>query len=109
MGYVKLTGTANRHTDWTTEIVLERDEAGEVTKVVKAGVPVNLTADEQKKLEGLGYTFDDSSAEEAKEYEEGQATVQVGADVAGSAPTFAPAQDQPAPTPSKGADKGSDK
>jgi len=90
VGYVKLTGTANRHENWTTEYVLEvDDETGEPTKVVRAGEPVNLSAGDQKKLEAIGAVFEDSSKEEAEKYE-AEAPVQVGADVAASGPLLGP-------------------
>lgn len=87
MGYVKLTGTSNRHENWTSEFVLERDdETGEPTKVVRLGEPIDLSKDDQAKLEAFGAVFEDSSADEAKEVEEsGQP---VGADVANAGPRF---------------------
>jgi hypothetical protein len=86
VAYVKLVGTENRHEDWTTEVVLERDNEGNVTKSIKAGVPVEITAEERKKLEGLGLTLEDSSAQEAKEVAEN--TQVAGSDVGGAAPSF---------------------
>lgn len=89
MGYVKLTGNANRHENWTTEFILEKDEDGNPTKVVEAGVPIELSKDEQSKLEALGATFEDSSASEHKEVEEARASgLQVGSDVANAGPRF---------------------
>lgn len=109
MGYVKLSGTTNRHENWTAEYIVEVDEeTGEPTKVVKTGVPVDLTKDEQAKLETLGAIFEDSSADEAKEVEAQLATEQsVGADIAGSAPVFGIAGDSANQNvdPPKGDDK----
>lgn len=70
MAYVKLVGTANRHTDWTTEIVLEKDDEGNPTKVVRAGEPVDLSKADQEKIEDLGYSFESSSKSEAEEVRE---------------------------------------
>lgn len=100
MGYVKMVpAEANRHENWTSEFVLERDEeTGEPTKVVKAGVPVDLSKEEQDKLATYGVTFEESSAEEAKEYEESATTNPAGADIVGAAPSIestASGTDQP--------------
>lgn len=110
--YYKLVSTTNRHTDWTTEVILEKDENGEPTKVARAGEPVQLTADDRKKLEGLGYTVEQSSKSEADEVSEARSTG-VGGDVTGSAPVFgdseAPNQavstDQPAASKDAGKSK----
>ena len=106
MGYVKLSGTTNRHENWTTEIVLERDdETGEVTKSVKAGEPVDLSKADQDKLEGLGFTFEKSSKEELDQYRETpEAQQPVGADVSAAAPLLTPSSgtaDQTAPSGDK--------
>lgn len=87
MGYVKLAGTRNRHTSWISEVVLEVDDDGNPTKVVRAGVPVNLSAEQQSKLEERGFTFEKSSKAEVEAYEE-EAALQVGGDVAAAAPVF---------------------
>src|SRR4051794_30849233 len=82
--YYKLVSTTNPHTDWTTEIVLERDEeTGEPTKVVRAGVPTQLSGADRKKVEELGYGLESASKEEAE-----QAEAQAAGDVTGSAPVF---------------------
>lgn len=108
MGYVKLTSAgSNRHESWTTEFVLERDEeTGEATKVVRLNEPIDLTKEEQEKLEALGANFEKSSASEAEKVEEeGQP---VGADVANAGPRFGEATgdpNQPAASPEKGKGK----
>ena len=87
MSYVKLAGTTNRHENYTTRYVLERDEeTGEETKVVEAGVPIELSAEDRKKLEALGAVFEDSSAAEAKEVEEQQQAAPVASDTAAAGP-----------------------
>lgn len=106
MGYVKLSGTTNRHENWTTGVVLEVDEeTGDPTKVVKAGEPVNLSKQDQDKLEGLGFTFEESSKEEQERYQASPEVQQpVGADVAAAAPLLAPSSgtaDQTAPSGDK--------
>jgi hypothetical protein len=92
--YYKLVGTPNPHTNWTTEVVLERDEDGNVTKSVGA-VPSKLNADDRKKVEEMGFTLEQVSKEEA---EAAAATPVAGADVSGAAPVFgdADAANQPA-------------
>lgn len=107
--FYKLVGTNSPHIDWTSEVVLERDEDGNVTKSVQAGVPAQLSADEVKSLSAEhGLVFEKSSKEEADEAA-ATATAPVGSDVAGSAPLFgdstAPnqaANDQPAEQSSGG-------
>ena len=99
MAYVKMTGTTSPHTSGATEVILERDEeTGEPTKSVRVGEPVDLSEEEQEKLEGMGFVFEESSEQEAQEYQEQQvAAPQVGSDIAGAAPSFgteeAPNQD----------------
>jgi hypothetical protein len=88
VGYVKAVGTTNRHENWTAGIVLERDEeTGEVTKQVTMGVPVELSKDDQKKLEKtFGFIFEDSSKQEADDAVVAADAQPVGADVAAAAP-----------------------
>lgn len=92
MAYVKLVGTTNPTTNWTTEVVLEKDEDGNPTKVVRQGVPVELSKQEQDKLEkDLGLVFEKSSKEEA---DEAAAAAAAASDTAGTAPVFGDAADQ---------------
>lgn len=93
MGYAKLVGTGNRHVDWTTEVVLERDDEGNVTKAVRAGEPVELSAEEQKGLEERGFVFEDSSKKEADEFEEREAQ-RPATDTTGTGPVFGGEVDQ---------------
>jgi hypothetical protein len=106
MGYVKLAGTRNRHTSWVSEVVLEVDDDGNPTKVVRAGVPVSLSSSDQEKLEARGFTFESSSKSEFESYQE-EAALEVGADVAGAAPVFgdSEAPDQAADDSGTGNDK----
>jgi hypothetical protein len=86
--YYKLVSTTNRHTDWTTEVVLARDEkTGEPTSVVRAGEPTKLSAEDRKKLEALGYKFEQSSKSEADEVAEVRAST-AGTDTTGTGPVF---------------------
>ena len=88
--YYKVSGTTNPHTDWTSGVVLERDdETGEVTKEVRFGVPTNeLNEGDRKKLSDLGYTVERSSAKEADEVAVTGPAATVGTDVTGAAPVF---------------------
>lgn len=83
MAYKKWVRNADPQ-DWVTELT---DEDGK--SIAKMGVPVELSADQVKELEANGRVLDDSSAEEAKEFNESNVRPVVGADIAGSAPTFA--------------------
>lgn len=82
MGYVKWVANADRHNDWSTERVLEDGTT------ITLGQPVELSAGLKSQLEEEGRVFEDSSAEEAKEYQSGRVTATVGTDVGGSAPVF---------------------
>jgi len=96
--YYKLVGTGNRHSDWTTGVVLERDDDGNVTKeVTTAGNP--LSAEDKEKVEAMGFKLEKVSKADA---EEAQAAG-VGSDVAGAAPVFG-AEETPnqAPAPKSG-------
>lgn len=84
MSYVKWVGNSIPG-DGTSRFVL-----GDDLEVVR-GVPVQLSTDDQKKLEGQGVVFEASSAEEAKAVAEA-AEQTPGADVAGSAPVFVDTQ-----------------
>ena len=98
MAYVKMTGSGDPATG-PSEVILERDEeTGEPTKVVKVGEPVDLSKEDQKKLEESGFEFESSSKQEAEEYHEAQTSGAAGQDIAGAAPSFGtestPDQDQ---------------
>lgn len=95
MGLVKLTGTTNPHENWTSEYILEKDENGEPTKVVRLGEPIDLTKEDREKLEGAGAVFSSSSKEEAKEYAERQAASPVGSDITGAAPMLGAPSSEP--------------
>lgn len=83
MAYVKWVANADRHNDWTTELVLEDGT------VLRQGQPVDLKAELKKELEEGGRVFADSSKSESDEYEKtaAQKTL-VGHDIAGTAPIF---------------------
>ena len=85
MAYKVWTANADRHNDWTTELILKDGTR------LKMGEPVDLSADQVKTLEGDGRVINDSSAEEAKKYHEArEGFIQMpGTDIAGSAPVFA--------------------
>lgn len=84
--FYKLTGErANRHTDWTTEVVLEKDDDGNPTKAVSTNLAAELTAKEKKQVEELGYKVAKVSKEEADELRQTAAT---SSDVVGTAPVF---------------------
>lgn len=81
MAYKKWVANADRN-DWVT--VLEDEDGNQI----KMGQPVELNADQVKEYEQSGRVFEDSSAEEAKAFNEGNVRPIVGADIAGSAPVF---------------------
>lgn len=85
MAYVKWVANVDRHNDWTTELILNDG------KYVRMNEPVDLSADLRKQLEAEGRVFEDSSADEAKQYADANtgALQPPGGDIAGSAPVFA--------------------
>jgi len=84
VAYKVWTANADRHNDWTTELIRKDG------KVIRMNEPLDLSAEEVKSLEAEGRVIEDSSAEKAKEYQESrEGFVQMpGADIAGSAPVF---------------------
>jgi hypothetical protein len=83
--FYKLVGSEkNPHTDWTAEVVLAKDDDGNVTKSISASVPVELSAADAKKVEALGFGVEKVSKEEA----DAAAGNPVGADAARSGPVF---------------------
>lgn len=85
MALYRVTGTENPTVDWTREVILERDEDGEVKKSVSATQPAELTKENQETLKELGVKVEKVSAEEAQELSEAEV---VGTDVAAAAPTL---------------------
>jgi hypothetical protein len=82
--YVKWVANADRHNDWTSELLL-----ADGTRLVKMGVPVDLKAEVRKSLEEEGRVFEDSSKEEFETHQESFQVVQpLGHDVRGTAPVF---------------------
>jgi hypothetical protein len=81
--YVKWVANADRHNDWTSELLL-----ADGTRL-EQGVPVDLKAEVRKSLEEEGRVFEDSSKEEFETHQESFQVVQPpGADVRGTAPVF---------------------
>lgn len=68
--YYKLAGSKNSTTDWTSEVILEKDDDGKVKKSVGVNRPAQLNKDDLEKLESLGYETEKVSADEAKQAEE---------------------------------------
>ncbi len=68
--YYKLAGSKNPTTDWTAEVILEKDDDGNVTKSVGANKPAQLSQEDRDKLEALGYEVESSSKQEADEAEQ---------------------------------------
>lgn len=85
MAYKVWTANADRHNDWTTELIL-RDGT-----TVRMGEPTEMSADQVKALEAEGRVVEDSTADSYKQYHEARAGAQQapGGDIAGSAPVFA--------------------
>jgi hypothetical protein len=85
--YYKLVGHKNSTQSWSAGVVLERDGEGNVTKQILVGEPTSeLTAEDRKKVEDLGFVLEKSSAKEAEEL--AAQAPEVGADVAGQGPVF---------------------
>lgn len=64
----RLAGSVNPAQDWTSEVILEKDdETGEVTKSVSATVPAQLNKEDLDLIESLGLKVEKVSASDAKE------------------------------------------
>jgi hypothetical protein len=81
-----LAGSKNPAVDWTSEVILERDDDGNVTKSVSAERPAQLTKDDLAAIENLGLKVEKVTAEEVKEAE--QRAASVGADALAQAPVI---------------------
>lgn len=57
--------------NWTTGIVLEAGDDEKAAKVVSTGIPVQLNADDRKKVEKLGFSVEQVSKEDAAEASKG--------------------------------------
>lgn len=88
--FYRLVSTTNPNTDWTNEIVLAVDEDGEPTKVVSTGIPVQLNAEDRKKVEALGFALETTTKEEAEKAQASGGAV--AGDTAHSAPTLGGSQ-----------------
>lgn len=64
--YYKLAGSKNSTTDWTSEVILEKDDEGNVTKSVGVNRPAELSKDDLDKLKDLGFEVEKATADEAK-------------------------------------------
>jgi len=94
MGWHKIVGH-NDPTDFTAGVVFERDSNGEPTKYANKGEPADLTADQVKYLETLGFKVESSSKAEADEF--AQRGSLAGDDIAGSGPILGDNSSNPAP------------
>lgn len=65
--YYKLVSGDNAVTDWTSEVVLEKDDAGNVTKSIAVDRPAQLSKKEIETVKALGYDVETSSKDEAVE------------------------------------------
>jgi hypothetical protein len=95
VAYYELVGGGNRHTDWTSEVVLERDEDGKPTKVVGVGQPAELTKEEQSQVSDLGYELRSVNKDEAERLLSRRAQ-QAAADTRGAAPLLGDEHDDSA-------------
>lgn len=67
--YYKLVGSENSTTDWTSSVILERDDDGNVTKEVGVDRPAQLTKEDLDTVKGLGLKVEKSSKDEADQAE----------------------------------------
>lgn len=91
--YYKLVGSQNPAADWTTEVVLERDDSGKVTKSVSAVRPEQLTKGDVEKIEALGLKVESISKSDAEEAQR-EAALTAGSDTVGAAPVLGGSTDQ---------------
>lgn len=68
MPWYKFTGTQNKHEDWTEEIILEKDDDGNPTNVLKKGKVSELNEEQAKNLsKELGIKLDKVDGEVSDE------------------------------------------
>ena len=83
MAYVKWVANADRHNDWTSELLLNDGTE------VRMGEPADLKADMVKELESQGRVFEKSSKEDFDEFNARPEVIQPpGNDVRGTGPIF---------------------
>jgi hypothetical protein len=83
VAYVKWVANADRHNDWTSELLLKDGTE------VRMGVPVDLKAEVVTDLESEGRIFEKSSKSDLEEYQARPEVIQPpGNDVMGTAPVF---------------------
>ena len=99
MALYEFTGVKNPHTDWTTEIVLEKNEDGSVSKSVTIGEAVELSQEKAEQLGRSGFVFTKTSKSEVEkkqaERENERGIGAVASDTAGAAPIFGDESDEP--------------
>jgi hypothetical protein len=94
MGYVKVVGHKDP-TNFTAEVIFERDENGEPSVYARKGEPSELSAAQVKYLKEDGFIVEDSSKGEFDSFS-GAREAGPAADVVGSAPVMS-ATSNPAP------------
>jgi hypothetical protein len=99
--YYKLVGSKNPTVDWTAEVILEKDDEGNVTKSVGFDKPAQLNEDDRNTLESLGYEVESSSKEEAEEAEEREVLAPA---ALGTAPLIGSGTSQPSSSESNDSD-----
>lgn len=75
----------------TTAVVLETGDDGQPTKVVSTGIPVQLNAEDRKRVEALGFELESVSKEDA---EKATSARGAGGDIAGAAPVLSKDNDK---------------
>src|SRR5215210_5668840 len=81
--------------DWTSQVILEKDDDGNVTKSVGRNEPAELSADQRDQLEEQGFILDSVSKTEADDIRQRTAQSGGAGDTAGAAPSFGSVPDQP--------------
>lgn len=65
--YYKLVGSDNPTVDWTAEVILEKDDDGNVKKAVGVNSPAQLNQDDLDVIKKLGLSVEKVSKSEAEE------------------------------------------
>lgn len=82
-----ISGTTNPSTNGTSEVVLEKDDQGQPSKVISTNQAAELTKADKDLLEGLGVKVQKVTADEAAELET-EAAQEVGSDSAAAGPVL---------------------
>lgn len=90
-----ISGTTSPSTNGTTEVVLEKDDQGQPTKVISTTQACELSESEKEQVEALGVVVKKVSDEEVAELVEEDKGQQAGSDAASAGPRLGSSASSP--------------